>query len=137
MSEIRLEELGRAAERLQESLEAYGREPQNLMYRDSVIKRFEFTFEIAQSVLRRFVSAYSTHLKDREHITYPTLIRTASQDGVLREGYDLWHRFRDARNRSSHTYNEEQAVAVLQVVPEFLAEVRFLYARLDEELRRG
>ncbi len=130
-----MEELGRAIERLEESLLAYRHAPENLMYRDSVIKRFEFTFEIAQSVLRRFVSAYSVNLKDREHITFPTLIRTASQDGVLREGYDVWHGFREARNRTSHTYNEEQAVAVLRIVPKFVAEVRFLHNRLYEEMK--
>lgn len=134
MSEISVEELGKAIARLEESLAAYGQTPENLMYRDSVIKRFEFTFEVAQSVLRKFVSAYSVHLKDREHMTFPTLIRTASQDGVLREGYDVWHGFREARNRTSHTYNEDQALAVLKIVPPFLSEVRFLHERLREEI---
>lgn len=134
MNELNLEELGKALTRLEESLAAYRHTPENLMYRDSVIKRFEFTFEVAQSLLRRFVLAYSVHLKDRERITFPTLIRTASQDGVLRESYDVWHRFRDARSRSSHTYNEDQAVTVLEVVPPFVAEVRFLYDRLRAEI---
>ena len=70
------------------------------------------------------------NLKDREHITFPMLIRTASQDGVLNEGHDVWHRFREARDRTSHTYNEEQALAVVRIVPEFLVEVRFLHDRL-------
>ena len=124
-------------DRLQEFLEAYGREADNLLYRDAFIKRFEFTFEITQSVLRKFVSAYSVNLKERDNITFPNLIRTAGQDGILRAGYDVWHQFRDARNRTSHTYNEAQAVAVMQVVPKFLEEVRDLHGRLEEELQRG
>ena len=121
-------------ERLEESLLAYQATPENLMYRDSVIKRFEFTFELAQSLLRRFVLAMSVNLKDREQMTFPAMIRTASQDGILLHGYDVWKGYRDARNRTSHAYNEEQAVAVVAVVPAFLDEVRFLYGRLIEEL---
>jgi nucleotidyltransferase substrate binding protein (TIGR01987 family) len=134
MSELSVAQLGKAIARLDESLEAYRAEPKNLMYRDAVIKRFEFTFEVAQSLLRRFVTAYSVNLKQREQLTFPTLIRTGSQDGVLRGGYDVWHRFRDARNRTSHAYNEDQAVAVVEAVPGFLDEVRFLYTRLGEEM---
>jgi len=134
MSELSVAQLGKAIGRLEESLEAYRAEPENLMYRDSVIKRFEFTFEVVQSLLRRFVTAYSVNVKQREQLTFPTLIRTASQDGVLRGGYDVWHGFRDARNRTSHAYNEDQAVAVVEAVPGFLDEVRFLYMRLGEEM---
>jgi nucleotidyltransferase substrate binding protein (TIGR01987 family) len=134
MSDVSAEALGKAIARLEESLAAYGAEPGNLMYRDSVIKRFEFTFEVAQSLLRKFVTAYSVHVKETERLTFPALIRTASQDGVLREGYDVWHTYREARNRSSHTYNEDQALAVMAIVPEFLEEARFLHGRLREEM---
>jgi nucleotidyltransferase substrate binding protein (TIGR01987 family) len=134
MSEICTEQLAKAIKRLEESLAAYGAEPGNLMFRDSVIKRFEFTFEIAQSLLRKFVMGYSVNAKEREQLTFPSLIRTASQDGVLRGGYDVWIKFRDARNRTSHAYNEDQAIAVIGMVPGFLEEVQFLHKRLTEEL---
>jgi hypothetical protein len=54
MSEISVSQLGKAIERLEESLAAYRAEPEQLMFRDSVIKRFEFTFELAQSLLRKY-----------------------------------------------------------------------------------
>ena len=46
MKALSVGELGSAIERLEESLAAYGASPQNLMYRDSVIKRFEFTLRL-------------------------------------------------------------------------------------------
>jgi nucleotidyltransferase substrate binding protein (TIGR01987 family) len=134
MSDISLEQLGKAIARLQESADALQADPKDLMIRDSVIKRFEFTFEVAQSLLRKFVVGYSVNAKEREQLTFPTLIRTAAQDGVLMSGYDVWIKFRDARNRTSHAYNEDQAVAVIGIVPGFLEEVKFLYKRLGEEL---
>ncbi len=74
------------------------------------------------------------NVKEREQLTFPTMIRTASQDGVLLHGYDVWIKFREARNRTSHAYNEDQAVAVVDMVPLFLEEVTFVYERLQEEL---
>jgi nucleotidyltransferase substrate binding protein (TIGR01987 family) len=134
MSEVSTQQLGKAIARLEESLAAYRTEPEQLMYRDAVIKRFEFTFELAQSLLRKFVVGYSVNVKEREQLTFPTMIRTASQDGVLLHGYDVWIKFREARNRTSHAYNEDQAVAVVDMVPLFLEEVTFVYKRLQEEL---
>ncbi len=134
MSEISTEQLDKAISRLEESLTAYRSAPDDLMIRDSVIKRFEFTFELAQSLLRKFVVAMSVNQKEREQLTFPTMIRTASQDGVLLHGYDVWKDYREARNRTSHAYNEDQAIKVMEAVPGFLEEVQFLHRRLTEEL---
>lgn len=134
MNEISTEQLGKAITRLDESLTAYDPDPENLMVRDAVIKRFELTFELAQSLLRKFVVEMSVNQKDREQLTFPTLIRTASQDGVLLHGYDVWKGYREARNRTSHPYNEDQAIQVLAIVPAFLEEAQFLQKRLSEEL---
>ena len=136
MSEIDLEALGRAIARLEEALAAYRDDPADLLVRDAVIKRFEFTYELSQSTMRRFVETYSVHLKSRERVTLPTLVRTASEDGILRSGWDVWEEFREARNRTSHTYNEDQAVQVLAKVPAFLDEAKFLYGRMLEEIPR-
>jgi hypothetical protein len=44
MSEVSTQQLGNAIARLEESLAALRVEPENLLVRDAVIKRFEFTF---------------------------------------------------------------------------------------------
>jgi nucleotidyltransferase substrate binding protein (TIGR01987 family) len=137
MSEVSVIPLGKAIERLEESLAACREQPEQLMYRDAVIKRFEFAFELAQSVLKKFVVAFSVNAKEREQLTFPTLIRTASQDGVLLNGYDVWIKFREARSRTSHVHDDDEAVAIMTIVPGFLDEVRFLFKRVQEELRNA
>jgi nucleotidyltransferase substrate binding protein (TIGR01987 family) len=134
MADISSAQLGKGIARLQESVAAYEAEPANLMIRDSVIKRFEFTFELAQSLLRKYVEERSINAKERERLSFPTLIRTASQDGLLLDGLPTWQQFRDARNKTSHTYNEDQALAVMAIVPEFQRQVAFLFSRLEEEM---
>ena len=130
MSQVDLSSLGHAILRLDEAVTAHRADPANLMIRDALIKRFEFTFELCQSSLRRFVEAYSIHLKATDRLTLPDLIRTASQDGLLLSGWDVWHGYREARNRTSHTYNESQAAAVAAIIPDFLLEAEHLYHQM-------
>ncbi len=133
MKEVDLSSFSRAIARLEEASTAFAADPSNLFIRDAIIKRFEFTYELAQNTLRRFVEAYSLHLRTSDRLTLPELIRTASQDGLLRSGWDVWHTYREARNKTSHTYNEDQALAVLEIIPAFLTEANFLYARMAEQ----
>jgi len=135
MSEVSLIPLGKAIERLQEAWAAYEAQPDQMMYRDAVVRRFESAFELSQSLLKKFVVAFSVNAKEREQLTFPTLIRTASQDGVLLNGYDVWVKFREARSRTRNTHDDNLATAVTKVVPGFLEEVQFLTRRLEEELR--
>lgn len=66
-------------------------------------------------------------------MSFPTLIRTASENGLLRSGWDTWYEFRKARNLTSHVYDEETARQVIVLMPAFTEEAEFLY----EELQKG
>lgn len=130
MGEIDYSPLGRAVQRLKEGLEALRREPENSLYRDATIQRFEFTYGLCGSMLERYLMhASSTGLANK--MTFPTLIRTASDLGVLRSGWDVWYLFREARNLTSHVYSEEMARKVLDKVPDFAEEADFLHRALE------
>jgi len=131
MAEIDYSPLGKALMRLQEGLEALGREPENTLYRDAVIQRFEFTYGLCASMLKRYLEQTEATAPDSE-MTFPTLIRTASEYGLLRSGWDTWSSFRKARNLTSHTYNEDVARQVVERIPAFAAEAEFLYAELEK-----
>ena len=64
MSEVDLSSLARAIGRLEEAVVAHSADPGNLLIRDALIKRFEFTWELSQSTLRRFVEAYELETID-------------------------------------------------------------------------
>ncbi len=89
------------------SLEKAISQPENEFTRDSVIQRFEFTFELSWKALKRFLEADRPMADD-------------SVRGILREAHqrklishlEQWFAFHKARNLSSHTYNEETAVEV-------------------------
>jgi nucleotidyltransferase substrate binding protein (TIGR01987 family) len=130
MAGIDYSPLAKAIGRLGEGLEALGREPENTLYRDAVIQRFEFTYGLAASLLERYLSQ-ATPVPLGEKMTFPTLIRTGSQMGLLRSGWDVWQKFREARNLTSHVYNEDVARRVVESIPAFAEEAAFLLRQLE------
>jgi nucleotidyltransferase substrate binding protein (TIGR01987 family) len=128
--------LGKAVQRLKEGLEALTREPENSLYRDAVIQRFEFTYGLCASMLKRHLAQIAAVEPDRD-ITFPALIRTASESGLLRSGWDVWYEFRKARNLTSHVYNEETARQVVEQIPAFAEEADFLYRELERTVAPG
>jgi nucleotidyltransferase substrate binding protein (TIGR01987 family) len=130
MSSIDYSPLGKAVARLREGLAALSREPENTLYRDATIQRFEFTYGLCTSFLKRYLAQTAEVVPDRE-ITFPTLIRTASENGLLRSGWDVWFDIRKARNLTSHVYNEETARQVVELIPMFAEEAEHLYRELE------
>ncbi len=131
MSTIDYSPLGKAIARLKEGLGALAREPGNTLYRDGVIQRFEFTYGLCASMLERYLM-HAAPVQPDKKMTFPTLIRTASELGLLRSGWDVWHGFREARNLTSHVYKEETARQVVERIPAFAEEAEFLYAELEK-----
>jgi nucleotidyltransferase substrate binding protein (TIGR01987 family) len=130
MAGIDYSPLGKAIGRLNEGLEALQREPDNSLYRDAVIQRFEFTYGLCASMMKRRLAQTAAVEPDRE-MTFPALIRTASENGLLRSGWDVWIEFRKARNLTSHVYNEDTARLVVEQIPRFAEEAEYLYRELE------
>lgn len=65
-------------------------------------------------------------------MTFNTIIRTANQLDLLKSNLEKWTGFREMRNLTSHTYDEEVAEKVVRVVPDFYEEVSFLLQKLKD-----
>lgn len=122
--------LARAIARLEEGLARLQASPDDSQLRDGLIQRFEFTYDLAHKTLRRALEARSAGDTEVDFMSFPTLIRTASEQGLLELGWPRWKRFRDKRNITSHTYDEEKAKDVAAMIPDFVVEVNDLAARL-------
>ena len=133
MSEIDFESLRRAIDRFREAIVERQRVPSNDFVRDSVVQRFEFTYELSTALLRRFLKEYKVKQGDVYDLTFPSLIRAASEHGLLLHGWDRWIDYRKARNSTSHAYDEEKAKLATDLAPAFLEEAEYLYNRLVEE----
>lgn len=121
-----LSSLEKAIAALEEVLAARKAEPGNGFILDSCIQRFEFTYELCWKMLRRHLENTEPAAQPVDAMEFPDLIRTGSERGLLRSGWDRWKVWREARNATSHTYDSTKAQKVAAVVPEFFEEARFL-----------
>ena len=126
--------LGNAIRRLREGLARHEVEPRDEQLRDGLIQRFEFTYELSHRMLRRYLREAAASPDEIERMPFADLIRTGNAQGLLREGWPAWRRFREMRARTSHTYDANVAAQVVSAIPGFLEEAEDLYAELERRL---
>lgn len=126
--------LMRAVSRLREGLERHRLDVTDEQLRDGLIQRFEYTYELCHRMLRRFIRQTAASPDEVDRMAFQDLIRTANQQGLLLGDWPAWHRFRDLRARTSHTYRAETAQRVTNAIPEFLAEAEYLRDQLQARM---
>lgn len=128
---LELSSFEKALASLDEALAEYDR-TQSQFVKDACIQRFEYTYELAHKLLKRQLEAMSPNPSEIDQMSFPDMIRTGAERGLLANGWDEWRRFRDARNATSHAYNEKKANEVFVRIPAFRDEAAFLLAQLQK-----
>lgn len=121
-----------AVARLDEGLSRYLQDTADTQIRDGLIQRFEFTYDLSHKMLRRVLEATAANPEEIDRMGFPTLIRTAAEQGLVANGWPDWRTWREMRNITSHTYDEAKALAVVAEIPAFLSEARALAERLAQ-----
>jgi len=106
-----------------------GKYPEDYM-RDAVIQRFEFTFELTWKTLQRFFN-----LNQRPAINnIRDIFREAGKLQFI-DSVELWFEFHEARNLTSHTYDEAVSARVFESACLFLPEATLLLGRLQNAIK--
>ena len=124
--------LANAVTRLTEGLARYERDIADTQIRDGLIQRFEFTYEISHKLLKRYLEAISATPEQFDAMAFADLIRSGSEQGLLLGDWTKWRAYREMRSKTSHTYDEETAIEVVQGIPAFLEEACYLLTQLQE-----
>ncbi len=124
----------RAIQRLEEGLTRYELDISDAQIRDGLIQRFEFTYEQAHKILKRYLEFASANPAQFDSMIFQDIIRTGNEQGLLLGEWVDWRRYREMRSKTSHAYNEDAALKVVEVIPRFLKEVVYLYQKLEERL---
>ncbi len=99
--------------------------------RDGLIQRFEYTFELCWKAIRKLL----IHQGRKEVSSSPKpLFRDALEENLIKE-IDIWFKYVDARNRTSHTYNEKTALSVFKDVQDFSKHASELLNKLNERIK--
>jgi len=126
-----LSSLVKALASLDEALKEYGKQKTNAFIRDALIQRFEYSYELAHKMLKRYLEMTESNAEDIEQMSFSNLIRTGAEKGLLMHSWDVWSIYRHARNLTSHTYDEIKAIEVCQTVPQFFEEAQYLLKQLQ------
>jgi nucleotidyltransferase substrate binding protein (TIGR01987 family) len=86
------------------------KQPKNEFIRDSVIQRFEFTYELAWKMLKLYLESEGVSTKTPKETFQESL-----QAGLLKDG-NIWTDLHKHRNLTTHTYDEEVAEEVYDYV---------------------
>ncbi|MDR1942727.1 MAG: nucleotidyltransferase substrate binding protein [Endomicrobium sp.] len=118
---------------LNEAIEKFHEDESDKFIRDSVIQRFEYTYEVSYKMLRRFLQLSEYSEGSFDEFVFADVIRTANERNLLLGNLESWIEYRKMRNITSHSYNEEKANAIVSVVPSFAKETEFLLNKLKEK----
>ena len=97
--------------------------------RDASIQRFEYTFELAWKLLKRYIEANNGILESN----VKNIFREAAKQGLI-ESFEAWEGYLKARNLTSHTYEMATAELVYQQARQFEKSAIFLAGRLEKLL---
>ncbi len=130
MENINTDSFEKAIKSLNSILERYKKDNYDIDIRDAVIQRFEYTYSLALKVISRFIKMQSTDVID--NMTFNQTIREANKLGLLKTDLPQWTEYRQKRNLTSHTYDEQVANDVISIIPEFKEEADYILSKIKE-----
>lgn len=133
MEKLDITSFENALNSLKEVIEVYNFDETNLITRDSMIQRFEYTYSIALKMIKRFFSQ-GAFVENVDGMTFNEMVRQANKMDLLKSNLETWTLFREKRNLTSHTYDEKIAKDVVKIIPLFSEEAQFLLNKLKERL---
>jgi nucleotidyltransferase substrate binding protein (TIGR01987 family) len=118
---------------LKEAWTEYQKNTSNTFVRDSVVQRFEYTFEISHKILRRFLSEAESSRAEISEMLFNELVRLGCKRGLLLNDLETWDKYRKSRNLTSHNYGEFNAESIMAIMPVFIEEMDYELAKIKEK----
>ena len=113
-----------ACDRLAWAADELARDATDELRRDGLIQRFEFTFELAWKSLKEYLEEQG--LAD---LTTPRQVLREAYAAELIDGEEAWLSMLDARNRTSHIYDEEVSRQIAaRICAEYVPQLKALAA---------
>lgn len=95
------------------------------------IQKFEFVYELSLKMMKRQLQQDAINTDDIGVYGFKDILREALRFGLI-EDMSKWVAYRDMRNITSYTYDQEKAMAVYAQIDDFLIESSFLLEQLRQ-----
>lgn len=97
--------------------------------RTASIQAFEYSYEICIKMLRRYLRSTADSTNEIDELSFKDMIRESYSKKLVNDP-EKWFRFREMRNITSHSYDDEKAASILLKLPEFLFEAKEVLEKL-------
>lgn len=124
----RLDNFIRALSQLRYGVELLQERKLSILEEQGIIQAFEYNHELAWNLLKDYLSEYGGLV---DLIGSRDTTREAFKRGLIEKG-ELWMSMIKSRNLSSHTYNEDTAKGLLNIIPEYFVEFEKLVAKFTK-----
>lgn len=121
--------LKKALDSFNVALKRSNSDPNDLEIRDACIQRFEYTYELSIKIIKRYIEKEMPIPENIDSLNYRDLLRIAFESGLV-QNVENWFQYREARNQTSHAYDEKKAKTVYQILPEFFLDAQNLLAQI-------
>ncbi len=98
-------------------------------FRAATIQAFEFTYELAVKMIQRQLAQIVANPDALREMDFADRMRDAADAGIIREALP-YIRYRELRNKTSHTYDVNRAEETVLLIDEFLRDMRLLLQEL-------
>jgi nucleotidyltransferase substrate binding protein (TIGR01987 family) len=105
-------------------------------FRGASIQAFEFTYEVAYKMLKRQLETMAANPGDIDKMTFGQVVRAGAEAGLMPD-LGRFQDYRDKRNITSHTYDQNKAEEIVAVLRDFASDVRFMLAELERRNRNN
>ena len=98
--------------------------------RAGVIQNFEFTYELCWKFMKRWLdnNLGSRHV---DGVARRELFRLGAEHRLIKD-VDAWMIYHDARNETSHTYNDAKAEEVFEIAKKFLPDAKSFLMNMEK-----
>ncbi len=124
----RLDNFIRALAQLRYGVELLEERKLSILEEQGIIQAFEYNHELAWNLLKDYLSEYGGLV---DLIGSRDTTREAFKRGLIEKG-ELWMSMIKSRNLSSHTYNEDTAKGLLNIIPDYFVEFEKLVAKFTK-----
>lgn len=125
-AKMMLTPLQKALRTLEEALD----QPKSDFIRDATIQRFEYTYELSWKFMKRYLESQFSE-EEIDALPRRELFRYARENGLIKN-IEAWFGYHEARNATSHAYDEEIAERVYEAAAQFLPEAKQLLVELEK-----
>jgi nucleotidyltransferase substrate binding protein (TIGR01987 family) len=98
-------------------------------FRAAAIQAFEYTYELSVKMLRRQLEQILANPAELREMAFMDLIRTAAEAGLVKD-VAAFRIYREMRNITSYTYDENKAEQILAVLDQFVRDMHFILSEL-------